>query len=458
MAPRGQATGFVPAQLYTMSNTIEKAQYAAVERGPDTFTLLSYTKTYAAMEYTPPIPPRQDDRWLQTMATTVGQVLGFATPPKPAQSKHPRVEHRADRKWRLEAPNMALTMGVSSNRGIPQYFWLQGKKWLVPKATKHLTPKGLDAVLGAEESAQPAEPQRAQQAPQPPTGGQAGRDTARPYDEVMRRAQMQEAAQAPVGGPSGQPRHMAAQPPLRDTPPPPYTPRREVYHSATSAPRQDPRAWARPSEGDRSKGRGGKGHPRSKVCAVHLLKRAHFTYRRTMCRVAPPMPSLCTSAIVGERAPMTIIGQPAARRDDQEHRPSSAGEMHLVTDTRTRPVPRADTRQATGHQSELPGSSAVTGVHSPMKTLTVPHTPGADRADHAHCPITVGEMHLVTGIQSRPMPKCLAATQLLYVTDVTHAQCQSILLSNQDTNDASSITFACRPMLSLARGRRGARH
>ena len=36
------ATGFVPAQLYTMSHHIEKAQYAAVERGPDTFTLLSY--------------------------------------------------------------------------------------------------------------------------------------------------------------------------------------------------------------------------------------------------------------------------------------------------------------------------------------------------------------------------------------------------------------------------------
>ena len=258
-----------------MSQHIEKAQYAAVERGPDTFTLLSDMKTYAAMEYTPPIPPGQEDRWLQTMATTLGQVLGFATPPKPAQSKDPRAEHRAYRNWRLEAPNMALTMGVSSNRGIPQYFWLQGKEWLVRNATKHMTPNRLDAVLGAEESAQSAEPQRAQQAPRPPTGGQAVRDTAPPYDEVMRCAQMQEAAQAQVGGPGGHPRHMAAQPPLRDAPPPPYTPRREVYHagerapsSATSAPKQDPRAWARASKGDCFKGRRGKGHPMAKVCAV----------------------------------------------------------------------------------------------------------------------------------------------------------------------------------------------
>ena len=156
VAARGQATGFVPAQLYTMSHHIEKAQHAAVERAPDTFTLLSYTKTYAAMEYTPPKPPGQEDRWLQTMATTLGQVLGFATPPKPAQIKDPGVEHRVYKNWRLEAPNMALTMGVSSNRGIPQYFWLQAKEWLGRNATKHLTPKGLDAVLGAEESAQSA--------------------------------------------------------------------------------------------------------------------------------------------------------------------------------------------------------------------------------------------------------------------------------------------------------------
>ena len=190
-----------------------------------------------------------------------------------------------------------------------------------------------------------------------------------------------------MGGPGSQPRHMAAQPPLRDTPLPPYTPRREVYHaaervpsSATSAPRQDP--W----EGDRFKGRGGKGHPRSKVCVMHLLKRAHFTYRRALCRVAPPMPSLCMSAIVGERAPMTIIRQPAACRDDQQHCPSSAGEIHLITDTCTRPVPRGDTREATGHHIELPGSSAVTGVHSSTRTRTVPHMPRADRADHVTVP------------------------------------------------------------------------
>ena len=124
---------------------------------------------------------------------------------------------------------------------------------------------------------------------------------------------------------------------------------------------------------------------------------------------------------------MTIIRQPAARRDDQEHRPSSAGEMHLVTDTRTHPVPRADKREATGHHDELPGSSAVTGVHSPTTTLTVPHTSAADRADHAHRPVTVGEIHLVTGIQSRPIPKCLAAAQFLCMTDVT-SRCLSPLV------------------------------
>ena len=116
------------------------------------------------------------------------------------------------------------------------------------------------------------------------------------------------------------------------------------------------------------------------------------------------------------------------------------------------------TREATGHHSELPGSSVVDGVHSPTKTLTFPHTPAADRADHAHRPVTMGEMHLVTGIQSRPIPKCLAATQLLCLTDVTHAQRQSIPLSNQDRNEASCIALACRPVLLWARGRRGARH
>ena len=202
-APRGQATGFVTAQLYTMSHHIEKAQYAAVERGLDTFTLVSYTKTYAAMEYTPTLPLGQEDKWLQTMAKTLGQVLGFSTPLKLAQIKDPRAEHRVYRNWRLEAPNMALTMGVSTNRGIPQYFWLQGKEWLVRNATKHLTPKGLDAALGAEESAQPAEPQLAQQAPRLPPKGQGVRDTASPYDEVMRRVPMSEAPQVRVEGPGG---------------------------------------------------------------------------------------------------------------------------------------------------------------------------------------------------------------------------------------------------------------
>ena len=62
---------------------------------------------------------------------------------------------------------------------------------------------------------------------------------------------------------------------------------------------------------------------------------------------------------------MTIIRQPAARRDAKEHRRTSVGEMHRITDTRTHPVLGADKREATGHHSQLPGSSAVTGVHFP---------------------------------------------------------------------------------------------
>ena len=38
---------------------------------------------------------------------------------------------------------MALTMGVSSNRGIPQYLWLQGKDWLVSERHKAPDPKGI---------------------------------------------------------------------------------------------------------------------------------------------------------------------------------------------------------------------------------------------------------------------------------------------------------------------------
>ena len=124
---RSKVAGFVTAQLFTMSHHIEKAQYAAVERGTDTFTLLSYTKTYAAMEYTPRILPGQEGRWLQMVATILGQVLGFAAPPKPAQIKDPRAEHRAYRNWRLKAPTMALEMGVSTNPGPPQHFSCKAK-------------------------------------------------------------------------------------------------------------------------------------------------------------------------------------------------------------------------------------------------------------------------------------------------------------------------------------------
>ena len=69
----------------------------------------------------------------------------------------------------------------------------------------------------------------------------------------------------------------------------------------------------------------------------------------------------------------------------------------------------------------------------------------------------VGEMHLVTVMQILPLLKCLAATQLLCLTDVTHAQCQPTLLSNRDGNHASSVTLACRPVLLLSRGRTDAR-
>ena len=253
-------------------------------------------------------------------------------------------------------------------------------------ATKHLTPKGLNAVLGIQEFTQSAEPQRAQQDPRKPDQGQEGRDTAPPYDEIMRCIQMREAAQARVEGPGVPPAQMAAQPPSHDVPPPPYTPRRQVYHAeeepqyeqrttdpATRAPKRKPRTWAGPSGGDRFKGRGGKGHAPAKVCALYRLKRAHVTYSHTLCHAVPSMPSLCMSAIVGKRAPMTIIRQLAACRDDLEHRPISAGEMHLITDTRTHPIPRADKREATGHHDELPGGSAVTEVHSPTTTLTVAH-------------------------------------------------------------------------------------
>ena len=258
---------------------------------------------------------------------------------------------------------------------------------------------------------------KAHQEPRQPEEGQEGRDTAPPYDEIMRRIQMQEAAQAGVEGPCVPPAQMAAPPPSCDVPQPPYTPRRQVYHAeeepqyeqrttdpATRAPRQEPRTWARPAGGDRFKGRGEKGDAPAKVCALYRLKGAHVTYSHTLCHAVPSMPSLCMSAVVGERVPMTIIRQPAACRDDYEDRPISAGETQLITDTRTHPVPRADEREATGHHDELPGGFAVTEVHSPTTTLTVAHHSATDQAAQEHRPITADEIHLVTGIQCHPIP------------------------------------------------------
>ena len=250
----------------------------------------------------------------------------------------------------------------------------------------------------------------------------------------------------------------------------PYTPRRQVCHAeeqphyeqrttdpATRAPRQEPLTWARPSGGDWSKGRGGKEHAPAKVCALYRLKRAHVTYSHTLCHAVPSMPSLCMSPILGDRAPMTIIRQPAACRDDEEHSPINAGEMHLITNTRTHPIPRADERESTGHHDELPGGSAVTEVHPPTMTLIVAHQPTADQAGQEHRPTTTDEMHLVTGIQCRPIPMGFAADQLPCLTAVTNAQRHSIPLSRWDICEASCITFTCRPVLLLARGRRGAR-
>ena len=56
------SSGFVPAQLYTMSHHLERAHYAAVQRRPKTFTLLVCRPMYATMEFQPPIPMGSEDR------------------------------------------------------------------------------------------------------------------------------------------------------------------------------------------------------------------------------------------------------------------------------------------------------------------------------------------------------------------------------------------------------------
>ena len=77
------SSGFVLAQLYTMSHHLEVAQHAVVQRGPETLTLLVLRPTYAAMAFQPPIPRGYEDGWLQTVAGGLGRALGFSEPPVP---------------------------------------------------------------------------------------------------------------------------------------------------------------------------------------------------------------------------------------------------------------------------------------------------------------------------------------------------------------------------------------
>ena len=111
-----RSSGFVPAQLVTMSHHFERAQHAAVERGAETFTLLVWQPTYAALEFQPPIPPRYEDRWIQTVATNLGRVLGFNQPPRPAEEKDPWEAHLTHRNWRLVTSSAVSEMGVSNNQ------------------------------------------------------------------------------------------------------------------------------------------------------------------------------------------------------------------------------------------------------------------------------------------------------------------------------------------------------
>ena len=110
------SSGFVSVQLYTMSHHPERAQHAAVQRGPETFTLQVLRRTYAAMEFQPPIPMGYEDQWIQTVATGLGRALGFSQPRTPMASKDPQEEHLSYRTWCLETSSVVLEMGVSNNQ------------------------------------------------------------------------------------------------------------------------------------------------------------------------------------------------------------------------------------------------------------------------------------------------------------------------------------------------------
>ena len=143
------SSGFAPAQLYTMSHHLERAQHAAVQMGPETFTLLVLRSTYAAMEFQPPIPRGYEDGWLATVAVGLGRALGFSEAPAPMARKDPEEEHLCYRNSRLKTSSAVLEMGVSNNQkwGPPQYFWMKGRDWFIRPAVKHLTPKALAEVL-----------------------------------------------------------------------------------------------------------------------------------------------------------------------------------------------------------------------------------------------------------------------------------------------------------------------
>ena len=153
MGVKASSSEFIPAQLYTMSHHLERAQHAAVHRGPETFTLLVLRHTCAPMEFQPPIPMGYEDRWLQTVSAGLGRSLGFSEAPAPTASKDPQEEHWSYRNWRLETSSAILEMGVSNNQkwGPPQYFWMKGRDWIIRQVVTHLTPKALAGVLRMEE-------------------------------------------------------------------------------------------------------------------------------------------------------------------------------------------------------------------------------------------------------------------------------------------------------------------
>ena len=96
MGVKAGSSGFVPAQLYTMSHHLERARHAALEMGPETFTLLVLQPTYVAMEFQPPMLRGYDDGWLQTVAVGLGRALGFSEPPAPMAHKDGYIWHMGD--------------------------------------------------------------------------------------------------------------------------------------------------------------------------------------------------------------------------------------------------------------------------------------------------------------------------------------------------------------------------